>query len=448
MMPYEYQAQHLRVNVPSGIGPVVHGDIDAQITVSQAEYERVRQDKIELERHEVKASDTLSPTERQDIVAQKRNYVLRLDTIRKKIKDLEAVKARGGSPDASNGNGSSTSGNGGLGVSTFPTPVYNMGGIDGAISAAISGQPWPMHPASAGSFLHPWNAFQPAQAAAVAAASQVDQDTVARQPQQPEPTIESPASEPSPSSRAPATRRSHAVQIRAPSETEQQAIAAAGYEHRGYTYPAYRQGASSAPSGEHPSNLNPASPSYEPGKPYPLTEGSPPHFVVPAPTPIETPNPPPAELAKHWVFSQQQVHAQSQHNTNLTHTHTRSHAQEHARLAMNDLNINGRPDANNMVAGVAHHEGDGHRNGQDGMAGSGNVEVSVPLLFLATEAFVPGSQSQSRSQSQSIRARNFVPESISSISTENAGDRYQAVRRPAHGARYVFLLHENLSPEC
>ena len=385
-MPHEF-APPVRGGPPA-VGAMSSEDIDQQINVSKAEYERVRQEKIELERHEVKASDQLSAAQRTEIVAQKRNFVLMLDTIRKKIKDLEAVKANGGTANLTNGNGSSVSGNGGTGVSTFPTPVYNMGGIDGAIGAAVSGHAWPVqNPVSVGTFpaaayggMQPWNPLQPAQVAAVTAATQVEQATANQSQQQAEPTIESPGSEPSPSSRAPA-RRSHAVQIRAPVEGEQHDQSEFGRNG----YPPYRPGAATigVPSGEHPSNLNPASPSYEPGKPYPLTEGSPPHFVVPAPTPIETPNPPPAELAKHWVFSQQQVHAQSQqthlsHTNTHTHTHSRSHAQEHARLAMNDMAINGRHDGNNMGAKTAHH---------DGVMGPDQIVVSIAVA-VALRAFV------------------------------------------------------------
>lgn len=372
MMPYPPNFGHENHSPVSATAGAV--DIEEQLSVSRAEYERVRQEKIELERHEVKASDQLSAAQRQQIVAEKRKYVMMLDTIRKKIKDLETVKSNGGtSVPLSNGNGSTTSGNGGHGVSSFPTPVYNMGGIDGAIGAALPGQHWPMQPV-AGPFPMPWNAFQPAQTAPPAA-PKVDPSSSERK-QQPEPTIESPASEPSPSSRA-QPRRSHAVQIVDPNEGNTTATNGRREtydEHMAqYQYPAYKTGSKSAHvgSGEHPSNLNPASPSYEPGKPYPLTEGSPPHFVVPAPTPIETPNPPPAELAKHWVFSQQHAHSHAHTQHMHMHSHGQIHGQEHGRM----LSVNG----SSLSAGVAHQQ-NGNGNGHDGPSAGGHVIVSDAVM--------------------------------------------------------------------
>jgi len=90
---------------------------------------------------------------------------------------------------------------------------------------------------------------------------------------------QSPTSESSPISRVGPQKRSHAIEIKDPNT------------HRPTTDPSA-------------SSLNPTSPSYEPGKPFQLPEGSPPQFVVPAPSPIETPNLPPAQLAEQypWVF--------------------------------------------------------------------------------------------------------------------------------------------------
>jgi hypothetical protein len=389
---------------PSRVAPD-GSDIDSQLAVSRSEYERVRQEKIELERHEVKVSDKMSAARRVQIVGEKRKYVLMLDTIRKRIKDLETIKHNGGAcaPSASisncNGNGSNTS-DGRKGVSTYPTPIYGMGGIDGAIGTTVPSQPWLLQGAGPGTFPAagftaggiPWNSFQPAPAAAAA----VDPPRVDQQQaqQETEHAIESPTSEPSPSSRA-QPRRSHAVQIRAPIDFQVNA----------------QRGSLSANDGEHIPNLNPTSPGYEPGKPCPLTEGSPPHFVVPALTPIETPNGPPAELAKHWVFSQQQAHT---HNTHTTHTHTHDylrsqhthmqtlrHEHEHAHLqsqheqeqgqySMNETEPTREQDERIIAASLA-------PNGHHGLNEHGLVIVSIAFAVPCVKA-QPGSRSPNRSR--------------------------------------------------
>jgi hypothetical protein len=246
-------------------------------------------------------------------------------------------------------------------------PMYSMGGYDGA-GGAMPGQPFSAYPGGPATMIPaplpygmPWtDNFNPANTPGGTAFQAAESSRHAQAAMDP------PTSEPSPSSRAQG-RRSHAVEIRAPNK---------GHYHLGPEYPMMRKTQSTG--GEHPSNLNPASPSYEPGKPYPLTEGSPPHFVVPAPTPIETPNPPPAELAKHWVFSQQQVHRQHAH----VHAQMLSNHNMHDRLPA-DINMihnmNGRLDGN-MGAGVAHHHQElANGNGNDGLLGGGHVDVSTAV---------------------------------------------------------------------
>ncbi|KIW06610.1 uncharacterized protein PV09_02324 [Verruconis gallopava] len=281
------------VNLHASVLSAAPDDIEGQISVNKAEYERIRQEKIELERHEVKSSDHLSAAERAQIVNEKRKYVLMLDTIRKKIKELESIKNFKCSSSLSNGELSSKSTNGINGISGLSVPLHNIGGTDD-VDGVPTVQKWQIQPhaftrsfpgTSYGNVL--WNTYP---SPIAASSDHPPGHSKVKQQLQPENAIESPTSEPSPSSRA-QPRRSHAVQIRNPN----------GIGHGD----ALKKESLSVSGEHHPSNLNPASPSYEPGKPYPLTEGSPPPFVVPAPTPIETPNPPPAELAKHWVFSQQ-----------------------------------------------------------------------------------------------------------------------------------------------
>lgn len=225
--------------------PTPTGDANAQIKFLNERYEALRQEKIQFEREEVKYADTWSPAQKSAAVARKRQYVNDLDAIRKKTKDLETSKQ---TPTH---------------IGAFPTPSYmrpqDTHPFFGAVPAMA--QPPPVIPVASGK---EWPALP--------APRPVSNEKAVHEVQP-----QSPKSESSPSSRVP--RRSHAIPIKDP-RTNQLV-----HEH-------------AAPT------LNPASPSYEPGKPFPLTEGSPPTFVVPAPSPIETPNPPPAELAKQypWVF--------------------------------------------------------------------------------------------------------------------------------------------------
>lgn len=222
------------------------GDAEAQIKFLNERYEALRQEKIQFEREEVKYGDTWSAAQKAAAVTRKRQYVNDLDSIRKKTKDLETSKI-----NTTN-------------VGAFPTPAYMRPQDTQPFFAPATAivQPPPVMPIAPGI---DWPALPPPRP--------VSNEKAVREVQH-----ASPKSEPSPSSRAP-PRRSHAIPIKDP-RTHQPVNDNAG------------------------PTLNPASPSYEPGKPFPLTEGSPPTFVVPAPSPIETPNPPPAELAKQypWVF--------------------------------------------------------------------------------------------------------------------------------------------------
>ncbi|QDS74578.1 hypothetical protein FKW77_008201 [Venturia effusa] len=233
------------------------GDAEAQIKFLNERYEVLRQEKIQFEREEVKYGDTWSAAQKAAAVSRKRQYVNDLDSIRKKTKELETSKNKT------------------TNVGAFPTPAYmrpqDTQPFFGPVPAMVPPPP-PIMPIASGS---DWPALPPLRP--------VSNEKAIREVQH-----ASPKSEPSPSSRAP-PRRSHAIPIKDP-RTHQPVN-----DHTGPT-------------------LNPASPSYEPGKPFPLTEGSPPTFVVPAPSPIETPNPPPAELAKKypWVFENENKERQHQ----------------------------------------------------------------------------------------------------------------------------------------
>jgi hypothetical protein len=236
---------------------VTSPDLDAQIQTLQDSYEWLRQAKIEFERREVKMSDTLTPADRADVIAAKKRLVVDLDAIRKEIKALQQHK-----------NGVHISIKTGLNDNTavYPVPAY-LNPVDSLCQ--LRGQVVrPTSPAAAvdvPTFNNTHSFEWPSMPVVDIVASSVEIHQ------------QSPGSETGPTSRAP--RRSHAIEIKDPNT------------HRPVT-----EFSSSC--------LNPTSPSYEPGKPFPLTEGSPPAFVVPAPSPIDTPNLPPAELAKQhsWVF--------------------------------------------------------------------------------------------------------------------------------------------------
>jgi hypothetical protein len=231
-------------------------DLDARIQNLRDSYEWLRQAKIEFERREVKMSDILTPADRADVVAAKKKIVVDLDAIRKEIKGLEQHKNGVEIPHTAGLNDST----GGLLIPTYQ-PVDSMSQLKVHVVPTAP----PTAPANVPAFDVTRNFEWPAVPVADALAGSAEIHQI------------SPGSETGPSSRAP--RRSHAIEIKDPKT------------HRPVTEFS-------------PCCLNPASPSYEPGKPFPLTEGSPPAFVVPAPSPIDTPNPPPAELAKQhsWVF--------------------------------------------------------------------------------------------------------------------------------------------------
>jgi hypothetical protein len=348
---------------PPSFTPVVPEDIDDQIAAADAEYKRLEQEDKEFKRHEVKAREKgCTPALCAEMVRQKREYVNWLNAIRENKKALEQLRD-GGKPPLASGTNINT----GPSMPTMPSAaMYNMGGYDGA-GGVVPGLPMPMYGPGAPSGMYPlpsvahgvvpWsNNFSQTETPAGPALQRGDGQHHSSQG-----VVESPASEPSPSSRAQG-RRSHAVEIRDPNEA---------HYNLGPEYPVYRK--TQSVSGEHPSNLNPASPSYEPGKPYPLTEGSPPHFVVPAPTPIETPNPPPAELAKHWVFSQQKVH--SQHHSHML---ANLNMHEHGRVPMSMINnVNGKANGNNVGTGGATQHGHGLGHGNEGLLGGRHVDVST-----------------------------------------------------------------------
>lgn len=228
------------------------GDLDGQIHALRNEYEALRQQKIEFERHEVKVRDQLNPAEQQSIVVQKRKFITDLDVIRRRIKQLETMQD--GTPVA-----------GAVPTHTFVNSIESMPPFMAKVPVPAAAPTmlsmngvkefdWPTLPS---------NNVVPNGVNPHSKAENANRHV--------------PASEASPTSRAP--RRSHAIEIKDPN-----------------THRPVKDISSSA--------LNPTSPSYEPGKPFPLVEGSPPAFVVPAPSPIDTPNMPPAELAKQypWVF--------------------------------------------------------------------------------------------------------------------------------------------------
>jgi len=90
------QPQQVTTNTqPSDNINISWGEVDGQIQVLQAEYEKLRRHKIDFERQEVKMSEELTPQMRANIVEQKRRFVIDLDGIRRSIKDLETMKHPG-----------------------------------------------------------------------------------------------------------------------------------------------------------------------------------------------------------------------------------------------------------------------------------------------------------------------------------------------------------------
>jgi hypothetical protein len=69
--------------------------IDQKIATLEAEHVRLNQEKLEFEREEIRRSSTLSAADKQKHTEQKRLYVIRLDHIRKSIKELRKVKDQG-----------------------------------------------------------------------------------------------------------------------------------------------------------------------------------------------------------------------------------------------------------------------------------------------------------------------------------------------------------------
>jgi hypothetical protein len=208
-------------------------------------------------------SESLTPEARGQVVEAKKKFVIDLDMIRKDIKMLQELKS---GSDMTEKNGLNSN------AGVCPAPTYmsamdimpRLGGqaiLPSASTIAPTTIPV-FNPGHNSSHNLNWPTLPEATSNLGCAAESRQQ---------------SPGSGCSPKSHVP--RRSHAIEIKDPN-----------------THRPINDLSSSC--------LNPASPSYEPGKPFPLTEGSPPAFVVPAPSPIDTPNMPPAELAKQhsWVF--------------------------------------------------------------------------------------------------------------------------------------------------
>jgi hypothetical protein len=69
--------------------------VDQQIANLETEHIKLNQEKLEFEREEIRRSATLSAADKQKHTEQKRLYVIRLDHLRKSIKELRTVKEKG-----------------------------------------------------------------------------------------------------------------------------------------------------------------------------------------------------------------------------------------------------------------------------------------------------------------------------------------------------------------
>jgi hypothetical protein len=69
--------------------------IDQQIQTVENEHTRLNREKLEFERDEIRRSSTLSAADKAKSTEQKKQYVLRLDQLRKSIKELRKLKEHG-----------------------------------------------------------------------------------------------------------------------------------------------------------------------------------------------------------------------------------------------------------------------------------------------------------------------------------------------------------------
>jgi hypothetical protein len=166
--------------------------IDSKLVNLDCDHQRFKLEKLEFEREEIRRGNAITVEEKANNTDRKRNYVIRLDTIRKMKNQLQELKARGFThydPETWSG---------------VPSPkvsrlACNQSNGDGAAPSAASSEPL----------------------TAVNKAAVVSEDKLVL---------------------SPSRRRSHALEIKAPPQDANQ-------------------------FGKPKSNLNPASPSYEPKVP-------------------------------------------------------------------------------------------------------------------------------------------------------------------------------------
>ena len=226
-----------------------HRDIDVQITMLNEEYSRVRQEKIEYERDEIRYSGNITAAGRANIVERKKDYVIRLDMIRKQVKELSEAKANG---------------------SKVVEVVPIMSHQPALLPTAPPFKPYP------GIGLRT-TVLPVSQESSVPELTSRESNTYKGSEAEPvssEKKARSSSNGPSPPSRG--TRRSHAIEIKDPR---------------------------TVPNVASKSTLDPTSPSYEPARPTTGHKVEVPPFVPPSPSPIASPKAYAAIQAQYpWVF--------------------------------------------------------------------------------------------------------------------------------------------------
>jgi hypothetical protein len=232
--PYGYVFPFAQAMQPSIVGPIPRAThpnlngydassesstvggvtIDQQIQAIEAEHTRLNREKLEFERDEIRRSSTLSASDKAKSTEQKKQYVLRLDQLRKSVKELRRLKEQGFTHCDP------------ITLLGIPSPkriklATSQFNGDGAVSSGV-----------------------PTESSLVGAAIVPASDL------------------PNPAMVSPGRRRSHAIQIKPPQEPAQ--------------------------LNKPKSSLNPASPSYEPGKPVPAkAENVTAAPITPSPTSTE-----------------------------------------------------------------------------------------------------------------------------------------------------------------
>jgi hypothetical protein len=233
---------------PSADEPSSHCDIDIRMTQLNQDYERVRHEKIEYERDEIRFGASITAHGRATIVQRKKDFVIELDKIRKDIKELKEAKANG---------------------SKFVETIQPMASRPALLPTAA---PFNPHHATGFGIPKPLNLAKSTSPSVILSDGiiypGVDGDYAN------ENKTQNSSNGPSPPSRG--TRRSHAIEIKDPRSVVTDTASK--------------------------SALDPTSPSYEPAKPVGHKTEVPP-FVPPSPSPIASPKADAAIQAQYpWVF--------------------------------------------------------------------------------------------------------------------------------------------------